>query len=135
MNPITYRAFDIDELKKAFHYAKGLLEVAKFGVLITISLKKQKRSIQQNSYYRGVIVKMMADEMGHTPNEMHQILTQEFLTIAEIEENGKIYPIVKSTTELKTDEMEEYNENCRRYASKNLHIYIPLPNEIPEEII
>jgi len=57
-----------------------------------------------------------------------------FLKIKEVEIDGVIYAITKSTTKLKTDEMEEYLEKCRRYASINLHIVIPLPNETIEVV-
>ena len=134
MKPVTYRVFNIEELVKAFHYAKGLFEVAKFGILVTISLKKQKRSIEQNGYYWGIVINMIAEEMGHTPDEVHQILAKMFLKIKEVEIDGVVYAITKSTTKLKTDEMEEYLEKCRRYASINLHIVIPLPNETIEVV-
>ena len=134
MKPVTYRVFNIEELVKAFHYAKGLFEVAKFGILVTISLKKQKRSIEQNGYYWGIVINMIAEEMGHTPDEVHQILAKMFLKIKEVEIDGVIYAITKSTTKLKTDEMEEYLEKCRRYASINSHIVIPLPNETIEVV-
>ena len=139
MKPVTYKAFDIEELKKAFTFAKNLLEksrdYAKFlGVHVTITLGKSKRSIEQNAYMWAVVYNMIADEMGHTPDEVHQILTEEFLKVKEIEEHGKVYTIVKSTTKLKTDEMEDYLAKCRRYASINLHLYIPEPNEVPEEM-
>jgi len=134
MKPVTYRVFNIEELVKAFHYAKGLFEVAKFGILVTISLKKQKRSVEQNGYYWGIVINMIAEEMGHTPDEVHQILAKMFLKIKEVEIDGVVYAITKSTTKLKTDEMEEYLEKCRRYASINLHIVIPLPNETIEVV-
>ena len=139
MKPVTYKAFDIEELTKAFHFAKNLLEksreYAKFlGVHITITLGKSKRSIQQNSYYHGVVIKVMANEYGCFPNEMHEMMKQEFLRLEDMEINGKKYIITKSTTKLKTDEMEEYLANCRRYASINLHLYIGEPNEIPEGV-
>ena len=138
MKPVTYKCFDITELTKAFHYAKGLLErskdFAKFlGVHITITLGKTKRSIKQNRYYRGVIIKMMAEEYGCFPNEMHEMMKQEFLRLEDKDINGKKYIITKSTTMLKTDEFEEHNENCRMYASINMSLYIPKPNEVPDD--
>ena len=134
MKPVTYRVYEIEELTKAFHFAKGLLEVAKWGILVTISNKKMKRSIEQNSYMWGVVYDMIADEMGITPDEAHQMLAKMFLKIKEIEVKGVIYAITKSTTKLKTDEMEEYLEKCRRFASMELHILIPKPNEVPEVV-
>ena len=84
MKPVTYKAFDIDELKKAFHFAKNLLEksreYAKFlGVYVTITLGKSNRSIEQNSYMWAVVYAMIADEMGLTQDEVHQIYTVKFL--------------------------------------------------------
>lgn len=134
MKPLTYRCFDIDELKKAFAYAKGLLETAKHGVLVTISTKKQQRSLQQNKYMWSVVYDMIGDEWGYDKEEVHQIMSTMFLKIKEVELDGETYAVVKSTTKLKTDEMEEYLEKCRRYASVNLHLFIPLPNECPTDM-
>lgn len=132
MKPVTYKCFDITELKKAFHYAKGLLEIAKFGVLVTVSTEKQQRSVRQNAYLWSLVYAMLAEEMGYTVDEVHQIMSKMFLKIKEVEINDEIFVVVKSTTKLKTDEFEEYTENCRRYGAINLQIYIPLPNESPD---
>jgi len=133
MKPVTYKCFDLDELIKAFHYAKGLLEVAKFGVLVTISNKKQKRSIEQNSYMWAVVYTMLAEEMGYNDKEdIHQLMSRKFLKVREEEIDGELVTFVKRTSKLKTDEMEDYLEKCRRYGAINLHINIPLPNEVPE---
>ena len=134
MKPVTYRVFNIEELVKAFHYAKGLFEVAKFGILVTISLKKQKRSIEQNGYMWSVVYAMLGEEMGYDVDEIHVIMSKKFLKVKEDLIDDELITFVKRTSKLKTDEMEEYLEKCRRYASINLHIVIPLPNETIEEI-
>lgn len=82
------------------------------------------RSIQQNKYYHGVVCKLISDHTGYTCDEIHQILAEQFLFY---EKDGRSF--VKSTTKLKTNEFEAYMEECRRWASAELQVYIPLPNE------
>jgi hypothetical protein len=82
------------------------------------------RSIQQNKYYHGVICKLISDHTGYTSDEVHQILAEQFLSY---EKDGRTF--VQSTTKLKTTEFESYMEDCRRWASMELQVYIPLPNE------
>ena len=47
------------------------------------------------------------------------------ITIAD-----KPIKIGKSTASLNTVEFEEFNSECRRWASKKIGLYIPEPNEI-----
>ncbi|MCP5006910.1 MAG: hypothetical protein GY941_23630 [Planctomycetes bacterium] len=85
---------------------------------------KEKRSIQQNNYYFGVVCKIISDETGYTTEEIHQILGDKFLSYEKNE-----LKFIKSTTKLKTNEFEIYMEECRRFASMELSCYVPLPNE------
>ena len=87
------------------------------------SKHREKRSIQQNNYYWGVVCKIMSDETGYTPEEMHQILGEKFLSYDKDE-----MTFVKSTTKLRTKDFEDYMEKCRRFASMELQCYVPLPN-------
>ena len=90
--------------------------------------RKTNRSINQNNYYWGVVVKIMADFTGYTEDEMHDALRLKFL--------GKdgILKTMKSTKDLSTVEMEEYLANIRMWASRDLGVYIPLPNEVCYEV-
>lgn len=98
-------------------------------VYISITTPKSKRSDQQNRYYWGVVVKILADELGYFSYEMHELLRIKFLK-RELILNEVIYTIGSSTTKLNTKEMEIYLENIRRWAAIELNILIPLPNEI-----
>ena len=129
MKQHTFPCRTVEDLIKAFGYAKRLLPVAKLGIVVNISQTKLQRSTDQNRYYWGVVVKEMADEYGCIPDEMHQILRLKFLKEKEIEFEGEKFAICKSTTKLKTDEFEEYLEKCRMFASMYLGIVILLPNE------
>lgn len=89
------------------------------------TLTRLKRSKQQNNYYWGVVIEILANEFGYTKDEMHD--TIKFIFMRE-EIPGK--PIhVKSTTELDTKETEELYEKIRIWSATNYGIYIPLPNE------
>jgi len=129
---MIFKCHEIEELKKAFNYAKRQLEIAKHGILVNVSLKKFKRSTDQNRYYWGVVLRMISDDTGYEQSEVHEILKTEFLKVTEKEINGKLYPIFKSSTKLNTAEFEEYLEKCRRFAAMNLQLVILLPNESEE---
>lgn len=115
--------------QKLFEYLKTLNSVYK----IEIKKDKNKRSYSQNRYYHGIVVKLIAEDTGHFPDEMHEILKTMFLQYdAIIEKTGVVVRIAKSTTELNTAEFEEYLEKCRIFALTDLGIRIPLPNECLE---
>jgi hypothetical protein len=88
---------------------------------------RKKRSLPQNSYYWGVVLKLIAGQTGHTDEEVHEHMKWRFLR-----KHGKL-ETVRSTTKLSTIEMEEYLAKIRNFAQEKLDIYIPLPNEISDE--
>lgn len=99
------------------------------GQDVYLSITKGKRSILQNNYYHGVVVKILAQELGHAPTEMHDILRLEFLKIGERKIGDKTFIIARSTTELTTSEFNEYVDQIRLWSNRDLNIYIPEPNE------
>lgn len=97
--------------------------------VVEIQKSKQVRSLPQNKYYWGVVVKVVSQHTGYTSEETHQELARMFLSY---ENNRKLF--VRSTTKLNTLEFEKYAESCRDWAKKEMDVYIPLPNEINEEM-
>ena len=87
---------------------------------------KKLRSIHQNSYYWGVVVEILGNELGYPPYNMHDALRMQFLSKPD-EKTGLMK--IASTTDLSTKQMEDYIEEIRRWASIELSIYIPEPNE------
>jgi len=123
------------------HLAIKAIETAKEGYECIVRKVKKQRSLNQNSYYWGVVIKIMAQELGYTDNEMHQVLGEFYLSYdkkvfkGSKPEFGDIrQTFIKSTTELSTIEFENYLENCRRLASEN-GIFIPLPNECTDDLL
>ncbi len=85
-------------------------------VTVSISRERKDRSIQENSYFHGVILKVISDELGYTPQEVKGILKWVFK--------------IPRTSELSTVEFEDFCTKIRTWASTDLNIFIPLPNEI-----
>jgi hypothetical protein len=94
-------------------------------VEVTIQRERKKRSLSQNSYYHGVVVKMLADAAGYEPDEMHDALRWEFLRVHGEER----LPSVRSTTELSTVEFEDYLSKCRMLGAQVYGVYVPGPGE------
>lgn len=83
-----------------------------------------QRSLSQNAYYHGIVVKLIADHCGYEPEDCHQALRTRFLS-----EPGELgLARVRSTTELDTREFTEYVERCRQLAAE-MGINIPDPGE------
>lgn len=90
------------------------------------------RSNNQNRYYRGVVVKIISEHTGFTPEEVHELLKYRFLRTYETlsTKNGdKEFERTKSTTELTTSAFEIFMSDVRMWASIELGLYIPDPNE------
>ena len=113
-------------LKEQF---QGYLDKLSGAVEVIVKPYKANRSDNQNRYYWGVVVPMIADETGYTKDEMHEILRGLFLGDT-VNVYGKEVKISRSTASLKTSEFEEYLEKCRGWASETLSCYVPVPNEV-----
>lgn len=93
---------------------------------VTVRAPIKDRSVKQNKYYWAVIVAMIAEFMGERDKKyVHEQLKAKFL----MDFSGKL-PVIKSSADLSTLEFEEYQSTIREWASEDLEIYIPLPNEV-----
>jgi len=93
-------------------------------IRLILEPRKTKRSNNQNRYYWGVVVAMLAEEIGYTRDQMHDALRLKFLRVeADLE-------YTRSTTELSTKEFEAYLDDVRIWAATDLGTVIPLPNEV-----
>lgn len=94
---------------------------------------KKERSNNQNRYYFGVIVDILSDHTGFTRDEVHEILKSKFLrrTMWIPKKTGimEMSVISYSTTELTTVQFEKYLSEIREWASLELGINLPEPNE------
>jgi hypothetical protein len=82
-------------------------------IIVNVYRPKKSRSLPQNNYLHGVIIKMLSDYLGYEFYEMKGIIKWLF---------G-----IKHTSELSTKESEELYEAIRRWALKEFDFTIPLP--------
>lgn len=115
----------VNAFRKISDYVKGTEDF----YTIEIVKSKRKRSLNQNKYYWGVVLKVISMHTGYTSDEVHQELAKMFLSY---DNNGKQF--VRSTTKLTTWEFEQYLDKCRAWAQKEMDCHIPMPNEITDEI-
>lgn len=103
-------------------------------VKISIQKIKKHRSNNQNSYYWGVVVSMIAEYTGMTIDETHEALKNRFLRQKKAVRRGDrlIWEVdtVRSTASLATGEFEQYLADVRLFAGSDLGLNIPLPNEV-----
>jgi len=85
-----------------------------------------KRSVNQNAYYWGVVIKTLADHFGYFPEEMHDALKCKFLIKGTI---GNLV-IPRSTADLYTDEFfKDYVDRIVIWAAVEHEITVEPPPE------
>jgi hypothetical protein len=96
-------------------------------VTVTVQKKAYKRSLDQNAYWWAVPVKILADELGYTENQMHYALLGEYGGY-QIGPTGQPVPKIASSSELSRAEFTKLIEWVLDWAPTELHIVIPPPD-------
>ena len=89
---------------------------------------RAKRTIPQNAYYWGVVLKTISKETGYTSEELHEFFKRIFLK-KEIVIGGKAYETSISTRKLKKDQFSEYIEKIKGFVFLRLDLVIPEAGE------
>ncbi len=132
----TYRA--LGQLKDGqLEVNKGRLKAALAAmgtgpVVVTIERKRPSRTIQQNAYYHGVVVAMIAKHTSQDPYSTHEALKRECNAQCVVFEtpDGTVYEtwVGKSTASLNVNDFSDYVERCRAWAGTFLGLEIPDPD-------
>lgn len=93
------------------------------------------RSLLQNAYFHGVIIVILSDELGYTREEMKAVLAYKFYPIEIKTLEGEVVKQGGNSSKLNTKRMVEVVDEIRLWAIEEMGIHIPLPNEIPDEIM
>ena len=101
---------------------------------VTVKRLYANRSLQQSKFYWAVVVEMLSDYTGFTPDEMHEWLKMKFIPkrLAVADGNGEIvgeFVLGGSTRKLTTVQFEHYITTIREWAAIDLGVVIPEPNE------
>ena len=102
-------------------------------VEVIIRKIKKKRTNDQNAYYWGVVIPILADYFGHDNQEdMHTDLKEKFNPVESKIKPGK--KIGGTTTKMSTVEFmasdTSYVERICRWAAMECGIYIPPPKKV-----
>ena len=135
MNNKTAAAFVQNDLTLKFdnivHLKQMLLEFKGKWIRVQFSNLRKTRSNDQNRYYWGVVVRMIADHCGYYGSEELDALHEELKKII-LPCHGK-FNLPASTAKMNTEEFSDYVEKVRIYAAENLGLYIPDPHEAAEQ--
>lgn len=118
------------EIKKKFllTYEKDtplVMEIKKYSKLRTSGRPDEETNF--NGYYWGVIVKMVADEMGELDQEYTHGVIQVGAGNCKPDKKGNQIPL--GTSNMSGGEFAEYCSKARMWASQELGLYIPEPYE------
>lgn len=111
-----------------------LLSDLKGDYVVTVKQRRKIRSLSQNKYYFGVVVKVIGEYLGETKERVHDMLASLYLRDVVDLKNGNSELTVKSTASLDSAEFEQYIKNVRTWAQDELNVYVPEPNEVSEEV-
>lgn len=100
---------------------------------LAIRRRRATRSLLQNAYYWGVVIELLSDHTGYTPDEMHEFCKATFLPkrLAVADGNGEIVGelvLGGSTRGMNKLEFGEYMERIRQWAADMLDVLIPDPD-------
>jgi len=104
------------------------------AVDVDIARHNPTRTGQANRYYWGVVIAILADHTGYTPDEIHDVLKRRFLpkTLALSNRNGELIGedvIGGSTAALDIAEFGDYVTRIKAWALDDLGVFIPNPDE------
>lgn len=104
-------------------------------LVIEVREQKRRRSSNQNAYYFGVVVKLVAQMFRDAGNwvdedEVHEFLKQHVGKLSQnvVTPDGEVLKVPASTKRLSTMDFEVYLDRIRTWAAE-YGCMIPLPNE------
>ncbi len=108
-----------------FKKALALFQDHPLEVIIRKAYKPRTRN--QEGYWRGAIIPMIADHTGQSEEAIEGILEFKFLEVTEEIAPGIIERRIRSTKELNTVEMNNLIERSRKWAWDTFELDIPDP--------
>jgi len=95
---------------------------------VTIKKKRWKRSISQNNLY-WLWLTCIEQETGNNRDELHDYFRAKFLGAEEVQVFDETIIRLVSTTKQDTLEFKRYLDKIQMFASMELHISLPDPED------
>lgn len=101
---------------------------------VTVKRQRATRSQQANRFYWGVVIHLLSEHTGYTPDEVHDFCKMKFIPkrLAVQNGNGVIqdeFVLGGSTREMNTVDFYEYVDAIRQWAAEELDVVTPYPDE------
>jgi hypothetical protein len=96
------------------------------------SESRRNRSSQANRYFHGVLLPLIANHTGYTLDETKDLLKSMFLRdewLVMTKGGVREVSVVKASSKLDTAEFESFMSKIRSWASLELGLIVPMPNE------
>ena len=94
---------------------------------ITVEPFRKKRTLEQSALYHKW-VGIVADHTGHSHDEIHEWTKAQFLAPKVVEVNGRQVEY-RSTTKLHTKEMSDMMTAFYAWATSELGLFLPVPEQ------
>ena len=114
----------IESLVKTFFVDNPKVEKA----VISLKEDRMNRSQRQNALYWKWI-SILSSETGYTKDAMHDIMRDKFLGYRTVKTKDKSIQALRSTTELKVEEMKDYLIDIDMFAIE-FGIMLPRPEDL-----
>jgi hypothetical protein len=98
---------------------------------VTVRVKRasRKRTLDQNSFWWAVPVKLLAEHCGYTDTQMHYALLGECFGYTAGPIGGQPVPVKSSSSDLTVEEFTHLIDWVLTWAPTELGVTIPSPNE------
>jgi len=122
------RALNIDTERDRRHAIEHLQRIPLRKLTVTFATQKSNRSLAQNRLFWSWM-QVLSDETGHTAQEMHDYLVEEFCPMETKEIMGKVVTQHRGTSKLRVQEFSDLLNTIDAWASGDLGIYLPKPED------
>jgi len=134
MKTLSYKSINKTDCKEAFRQLYNEAERLEFtNGYIALFEADKARSLPQNRYYWGVVIKMLSDLTGYEPEILHEYLCSEFIGEKSRSVFDKLIMIRQKSSSLSASEFSEYIEKIRFWAFDKFgdKCDIPDPDGLP----
>jgi hypothetical protein len=97
-------------------------------MLVVVKRRKRRRSLSQNALMWAWNT-IIADETGHTPEEIHELVKRRLLPPVVVEIDGEPVEMSASTHDKDTAWMMDYLNRYQAWAATTLDIVLPSPDD------
>lgn len=106
----------------------NMLDLKKARYSVSITKIREIRTFDQNRLY-WLWIACICQETGNDKDDMHEYFKKYFLGYSDKEMFGNTIRKVRSTSDLDTKQFTDYLEKIKTWASRELGIILPDPND------